>query len=211
MSVPKYRCSKCDKKGYCMGLCRNCYYKKRQDESPRKKCECSPECSEIIPTINIDGEPMKYKKWHAPKGKDHPYFKGKPYIDSDGYTRVYCPEHPNCYENGYVLEHRLIMEQYLGRYLTKSEVVHHKIPVKDGGTNDIENLELLNSQGEHLSIHRLKDKSYNRCSNPECKDPEHTYIDKNGYVKWCRDGKGGWLCKNCKEKQRSKIKRLKIK
>lgn len=42
--------------------------------------------------------------------------------------------------NNYVLEHILIMEKRLGRYLFKDERVHHKNGVK--GDNALENLEL---------------------------------------------------------------------
>ena len=60
------------------------------------------------------------------------------------------------YEQGYnkkgnVKVHRQVMEEYLGRRLKPSEVVHHK----DGNklNNDISNLEVM-SRGDHSKLHR---------------------------------------------------------
>ena len=54
-------------------------------------------------------------------------------------------------ERGHVQEHRVVMEQVLGRPLTDQERVHHK----DGDklNNDPANLELLPSQSEHGKLH----------------------------------------------------------
>ena len=75
----------------------------------------------------------------------------------DGYVRVYAPEgHPHPSEinkrtgQAYLLEHRLVMEGLLGRYLRPEEVVHHR----DGNpsNNAPANLQLFASQEEHVRV-----------------------------------------------------------
>ena len=65
-----------------------------------------------------------------------------------GYLYLYRPEHPNATKQGYVAEHRLVMEQKLGRALDPSEVVHHLNGVTDD--NRPENLGIYSSNAAHL-------------------------------------------------------------
>lgn len=53
---------------------------------------------------------------------------------------VYYKAHPYADKTGRVLEHRLIFEKKLGRYLFPFESIHHKNNIRDD--NRIENLEL---------------------------------------------------------------------
>lgn len=88
--------------------------------------------------------PGHVKKW-----------KGGRHVTKDGYVYVYMPEHPHAVYGRYILEHRLVMEQNLGRYLDDNEVVHHKNGIRQD--NRIENLIVFRTNGEHLK-HELKGK-----------------------------------------------------
>ena len=76
------------------------------------------------------------------KGPKNSYWNGGKYKDrTSGYIWVYNPDHPLSNKKGYVLEHRLVMEKSIGRYLKKKEVVRHKNKAKDD--NRVKNLELI--------------------------------------------------------------------
>jgi uncharacterized protein (DUF1330 family) len=78
-------------------------------------------------------------------------WKGGRIITTEGYIRVYSPEHPFKDNSGYVLEHRLIVEKFIGRYLTKEEVIHHLN--EDKQDNRIENLMIFPNGKEHIKFH----------------------------------------------------------
>lgn len=73
-------------------------------------------------------------------------WKGGRFISSWGYVLVYKPDHPNSDCDGYVREHRLVMEQKIGRLLRSDEEVNHINRIKTD--NRPENLEVL-SKAEH--------------------------------------------------------------
>jgi hypothetical protein len=72
-------------------------------------------------------------------------------VKKDGYIFVYSPNHPHKNKANYVYQHRLIMEQYIGRFLKPDELVHHVNGIKDD--NRIENLELT-TRSYHINVHR---------------------------------------------------------
>jgi uncharacterized protein (DUF1330 family) len=62
-------------------------------------------------------------------------WKGGRYITWNGYILVYSPKHPNCRQNGYIHEHRLVVENIIGRYLLPKEEVHHLGEKDDNSPN----------------------------------------------------------------------------
>ena len=107
-----------------------------------------------------------YKKGNVPwnkgkenlkiKGDKHPLWKGGRIKHQRGYILIHYPNHPNATRDGYVFEHRLVMEKYLKRYLEPSEVIHHID--KDLTNNDIKNLKLFSNNSEHLKYEWKKKK-----------------------------------------------------
>jgi hypothetical protein len=78
----------------------------------------------------------------------HPRWKGGRYKNTAGYVFVLQPDHPYANCDGYVREHRLVIEKNIGRYLEANEKVHHiNGEVSD---NRAENLVLCKNNSEHF-------------------------------------------------------------
>jgi len=108
-----------------------------------------------------------------------------------GYKQTFVPSHPMSASNGYVFEHRLVLENRLGRNLKRSEIVHHKNGVKDD--NRIENL-ILTTRAEHIKHHKITDfaskkrKSRTHCLKGHLLSGSNLYLTPNGRrnCKTCR-------------------------
>lgn len=116
-----------------------------------------PSCKKEIQKIKKDGLGAKFcsHKCYAKNRAMRGAYKSK--IISKKYIYIYKPEHPHAIGTRklYVAEHRLIMEDYIGRYLTKNEIVHHKNEITTD--NRIENLQLM-TNSEHIKLHKLNKK-----------------------------------------------------
>lgn len=90
-------------------------------------------------------------------GENNPMWRGGTKIGKGGYILVWIPEHPNSNSQGYVSEHRLVMETHIGRHLYPEEVVHHIN--KDRQDNRVDNLELMDSNSAHSMLEsKLRDR-----------------------------------------------------
>jgi len=76
---------------------------------------------------------------------------------------LYKPGHSTAGKTGYIMEHRYLMEQHLGRLLTAQEVVHHKNGKKDDNT--IKNL-VLCDKAQHDSRPKERKPRVIKC--PHC-------------------------------------------
>jgi hypothetical protein len=73
---------------------------------------------------------------------------------SDGYIQFYNPDHPFSNSQGYVMEHRLVMENKIGRILNEREEVHHINEIRND--NRPENLHLFKNKAAHMYYHMMK-------------------------------------------------------
>ena len=84
-------------------------------------------------------------------GEKSSNWKGGRYKSKDGYIRIYKPDHLYANKKGYVLEHRLVLEQHLGIMLDPKWVVHHINHIRDD--NRIENLMVFVNDSAHRRWH----------------------------------------------------------
>ncbi len=119
-------------------ICKNCGKKKRVPYCHRNSKFCSSLC----------GNRYLAK---TQRGSKHPMWNKGIKKDKYGYSYRHVKYHPNMNSQNYVFEHRIIMEDYLGRFLKENEIIHHKNGIKYD--NKIENLQLTNKY-EHMKLHK---------------------------------------------------------
>jgi len=92
---------------------------------------------------------IKFRAWDKEKIEVRKGCKGT--YKQNGYILAKAPYHPSANKRGYVYLHRLIMENYLGRYLESNELVHHI----DGNreNNNVLNLKLTTPSKHHIKEH----------------------------------------------------------
>lgn len=133
---------------FCSQLCYS------RSNRKRIKCYCK-QCKKIFYKW-----PSRIKKYKRPfcsrkcffifyRRDNHPAWRGGIKFHC-GYIMLKKPNHPNARNSGYILKHRLIMSNHIGRLLNKNEVVHHKN--RNIIDNRIKNLCLM-KRGSHTTLH----------------------------------------------------------
>lgn len=156
-----YICQFCNKsfKRYGNVIAKYCSYNcKNQSQNNKVKLicvNCSLEYEQYPSAIKwskIRGNNFNFCSSKCTKefkvGPNSNTWKGGRHITKRGYIKIRKPEHPNNIY-GYCYEHRLVMEEHIGRYLTEHEDIHHINENKSD--NRLENLELLTSS-EHSKL-----------------------------------------------------------
>ena len=130
---------------FCNGSCKNKF--RRQEKRHTKVCEwckteyrtsekkqrfCSPSCASKASMTGRCGE--SNSNW-----------KGGLTLHTKGYVYEYAPGHPNSDKRGYILQHRLVVSEAIGRPLREDEIVDHAD--EDKQHNQVHNLHIYDNAG----------------------------------------------------------------
>lgn len=103
---------------------------------------------------------------------------------SNGRALILVPNHPFARKSGHMLRSRLAVEEFLDRFLTSKETVHHRNGDK---TDDrIENLFVFSSNGNHMKYHRKKKQmvevKLTQLKPVSPKEPHYFVLPERGFI-----------------------------
>lgn len=148
----------CDDCGFINETQYSNYHKAQLKRNNDGKTYCK-NCANIRSGIKKIGRPspLKGREFKDRQGKNHKCWKGGSYLSADGYRMIFVKSGKTKIGwTKYRKEHIVLIEEKIGRKISKKECVHHI----DGDrlNNNIENLILLNHKTHrksHVSLQKL--------------------------------------------------------
>lgn len=136
---------------YCSAAC--------QMQTRKKYNGICPSCWKQVPRNCPNGRFFQKKKYCSSicfgkmnRGSNNIFWKGGKRVGSKGYVLIKDKK-----PGKYIMEHRLVMEKFIGRKLKSGEIVHHINNIRTD--NRIKNLMLFKNHAEHTKHHeRLRSK-----------------------------------------------------
>jgi hypothetical protein len=120
----------------------------KRSEQTRRKMSIAAKGRKRGP-LSIEHKKQISKRMKGKKGPQSIGWKNGRYMEK-GYVRIYGPSHPFCNNKGYILEHRLVIERQINRFLKPGEEGHHNNQVRND--NRAENLMAFRSKAAHVSF-----------------------------------------------------------
>ena len=117
-----------------------------------------------VPRGHVAGVPLRFIFRHNAKKEKSTSWKGGKVKNNHGYVKILlAPKHPRADSSGYVLEHILVVEKRIGRFLANAERVHHDNENKSDNSDS--NLVLCENTKHHRLLHQQK-KAFAACGDP---------------------------------------------
>lgn len=156
--------------------------------------DCACGCGQKRPRFNKRGIERRYIKWHGRPREQHHNWKDGTKINREGYKLIKLRGHRMANTSGYVLEHRLVWEEYHKVCLLPWADVHHINGIRND--NRPENLDAM-MNWQHASITHTVNMNDRVCI--RCK---RTYEELKNQIKnyrlWFKN-KSGFICFGCRK------------
>lgn len=147
--------TKCNESRFCNRLCADNHHSQvmlgKKLSKIHKKNISKGKTGTKLSTAHIKKISERQKKRIGNKNSN---WRGGKRITREGYIEIYSPNHPLVIKRNVVKEHRLVVEEQIGRYLTKKEKVHHIGKKNDNSPNM---LMAFSSNSAHQRFHHSPD------------------------------------------------------
>lgn len=176
------------------------------------ECKCGI-CGQVRFLRDKRGRIRHFINYHgSPRSQNNPCYKNGRYQHNNYWFLTGFYGYPNANKGGIIAEHIYVYQEYHQCCMLKWGEVHHIDPVREGYCNNMPWNLMGMMSNSHTRYHNLNTKTYKRKNRSHYKcslcSSDKTYVQKDGIPKWISDRIDGWLCVNCYERIKRKIKKL---